>query len=88
VEEPMINPKFRAVTFAAGAGGLILAAWAMPRVRVEAADQVSSISAADKQQGAQAHPPAAERVWRCIGRPAGDLCRGHRQDHRAAIRPW
>lgn len=52
----MINRKLRAVTFAAGAGGLILASLATPAARVEAANEVSSISAADKQQGAKAHP--------------------------------
>jgi predicted Zn-dependent protease len=72
----MINPKFRAVTFAAGAGGLILAAWAMPGVRVEAADEVSSISAADKQQGAKAHPQLLSEFGGALAGPQATYVEG------------
>ena len=46
----------RAAKLVAGAGGLILAVCAMPVAPVGAASEVSTISAADKQQGAKAHP--------------------------------
>jgi len=47
--------KLRAVLLVAGAGGMILAACALPTSPVSAANQVSSISAADKQEGAKAN---------------------------------
>ena len=52
----MTRRPLRAATLLAGAGGIILAASAMPASPVGAANEVSSISAADKQEGAKAHP--------------------------------
>ena len=72
----MINRKFRAVTFAAGAGGLVLAAWASPAERVEAASQVSAISAADKQQGAKAHPQLLSEFGGAMAGPQATYVEG------------
>lgn len=52
----MINRPFRAVLLAAGAGGLVMAGPAVPSSRGMAQGTVSTISAADKAQGAKAHP--------------------------------
>ncbi len=46
----------RAAILLAASGGLVLAACAMPATGAGSANQVASISAADKQQGAKAHP--------------------------------
>lgn len=46
----------RATTLFVASSGLVLAACAMPATRAGAANEVASISAADKQQGAKAHP--------------------------------
>ncbi len=72
----MINRKIRAITFAAGAGGLVLAAWAAPGARVEAANQVSSISAADKQQGAKAHPQLLSEFGGAMAGPQATYVEG------------
>jgi len=47
---------FRAVLLAAGAGGLVLAGPAVPTSTADAQGTVATISAADKAQGAKAHP--------------------------------
>ncbi|WP_421838299.1 M48 family metalloprotease [Novosphingobium sp.] len=52
----MTNRPFRAFLLAAGAGGLVLAGPAVPISRADAQGTVATISAADKAQGAKAHP--------------------------------
>lgn len=52
----MNNRPFRAVLLAAGACGLVVAGPAVPTSQVEAQGTVATISAADKAQGAKAHP--------------------------------
>lgn len=47
---------FRAFLLAAGAGGLVLAGPAVPTTSADAQGTVATISAADKAQGAKAHP--------------------------------
>ncbi|MBY0393508.1 MAG: M48 family metalloprotease, partial [Novosphingobium sp.] len=52
----MNNRSFRAILLAAGAGSLVLAGPAVPTSRVDAQGTVATISAADKAEGAKAHP--------------------------------
>ncbi len=52
----MTKRPFRALVLAAGAGGLVLSGPAVPVSRVGAQGTVATISAADKAQGAKAHP--------------------------------
>ena len=52
----MNNRSFRTILLAAGAGSLVLAGPAVPTSRVDAQGTVATISAADKAEGAKAHP--------------------------------
>lgn len=52
----MTKRPFRAFVLAAGAGGLVLSGPAVPVSRAGAQGTVATISAADKAQGAKAHP--------------------------------
>ena len=72
----MSTRKLRAATFLAGAGGLVLAACATPTTSAGAANQVASISASDKQQGAKAHPQLLSEFGGALAGPQATYVEG------------
>lgn len=72
----MTTRKLRAATFVCGAGGLILAACATPTTSAGAANQVASISASDKQQGAKAHPQLLSEFGGALAGPQATYVEG------------
>lgn len=66
----------RAAMLLAGAGGLVLAACAVPGSPVGAANEVTSISASDKQQGAKAHPQLLSEFGGAITGPQATYVEG------------
>ena len=72
----MTPRKLRAATVLVGTGGLILAACATPATQVGAANTVSAISAADKQEGARAHPQLLSEFGGAVTGPQATYVEG------------
>lgn len=68
--------RLRAAVFVTGTSGLILAACATPASRADAANEVSSISPADKQQGAKAHPQLLSEFGGAVTGPQATYVEG------------
>ncbi|MBX9883729.1 MAG: M48 family metalloprotease, partial [Novosphingobium sp.] len=67
---------FRAVLLAAGTGGLVLAGPTAPTSRADAQGTVATISAADKAQGAKAHPQLLAEFGGGVTGPQADYVEG------------
>ena len=72
----MTKRTLRAAKLFAGASGIILVAAAFPVQHLDAANEVSSISAADKQEGAKAHPQLLSEFGGAVTGPQATYVEG------------